>query len=146
MPMTDEELAAADKLLAERQKNLSGGRKARWLLLMCGTLVIAVAILKIQVLPPSFPDDLGVDTTTQPRAITSLDLELERYRTASMLKSFVATFLAYLSLVISIAMGVYFGVMAMANWNKARNDGLLIKLARSYIEELRTRNKPDPDA
>ena len=121
MPLTHDELADIDKLLGRMEKKARSWRIFRWVFLGAGLLFAGQAVWIFTLLKTTISPEFS-------NTVSNFDLLLEQSRAKGFCIGYVlAIFLTGLS--------SWILVTALANWNKGRKDGLLIKLARSYVDE-----------
>lgn len=133
MPLTNEELAEVDKLLGRMEKNAKKWRVQRWISMVIALLILGMGcwtiMLAMTVLPKN-PDDPF-------KTVTHLDLANDRMWLSIFCSGLVNGMIVTLT-------GVGGLIYTLGNWNKGKKDRLLAKLARSYVESLRSGNESCP--
>ena len=124
MPLTNEELAEADKQLTRMEKKAKTWRIERWVNLLGGLGFAGTAIFLFHYVWTGWNSEFpGVPTGK----ISGID----------------SVFLWMLNImaIIHVSLAVRFVGYAVNNWNKGKRDYLLARLARSYVESQRSGNE-----
>jgi len=127
MPLTSEELAGIDKVLGRIEKKARPWRTCRWFLVPLGLFTTGLGFYALMSAQRCWE---ALTFTEAGHNVTHAEL-LERIMVLGFFcKLYVAGTIVGLTGIAALA-------IALENWNKARRDGLLVKLARSFVEEQR---------
>ncbi|MCD4823040.1 MAG: hypothetical protein K8S55_00395 [Phycisphaerae bacterium] len=109
MSLTHDELTDIDKLLGRMEKKARSWRIFRWILLGAGLLFAGQAVWMFNLLKTAISPEFST-------------------------RSFC---IGYVLAIFLTGLGSWLLTVTLIAWNKGRNEGLLIKLAKSYVDEQR---------
>jgi len=136
MPLTTDDLADIEKMLGRIEKNAEPWQFTRWVLLLFGILFVGLACWSFTIAQTFWTQEIPKEH------VTGTDLYWERNNTMM----FCA---CYMNSILSGVLGFSALCCSIPNWSKGKRDGLLVKLARSYVEEQRQKidsAKDQPEA
>jgi len=128
MQLTSEELDGIERLLARREKVARYWRHGRWIALAGGLWLIGMAVYLYTIAMKSWWLAIPADTESARYGVTSLHV--------SCAMSYASTFTAA---VLQFTMGAFLVASGLAHWNRGRDNLLLIKLARCFVDSQRHR-------
>ena len=124
MPMTENDLADLDKLFRRMEKNAKAWTVGRWIEVVFGLLFLGGGAWLLVEQPVFLPALLPRDFS---KPVDTLSLMLAQ-------GSAISYCLVWAACMIQLYFGSTLLISSLARWNKGRNDRLLVKMGRAWLE------------
>jgi len=124
MPMTENELADLDKLLRRMEKNAKAWIWARWMVIVLGLLILGFGAWLLIRMPDVWRAGMPKDFGTH---VDAFELLWARHSAIYICLSLAAG-------LVQVALGGIILTSSLGRWRKGRNDRLLVKMARAWLE------------
>ncbi len=123
MPMTPDELVRLDKLLCRLDRNARAWSVTRWIITVFGLVFVGLGMWHFMMLPKGWHD-----------LIPQVDGIVDTYSLMSANEAVLNYCLLWAMSVINAVLGGFLMASALCRWRKGHQDGLLLKMARSWLE------------